>query len=91
MKIIFIFLIKLYQNLISPLIGPRCRFYPTCSKYAVDALETHSILSALFLIFLRVIKCHPFHKGGVDFVPLKLKSKRVIILNKEIPEFGIKF
>ncbi|MAP02177.1 MAG: membrane protein insertion efficiency factor YidD [Candidatus Marinimicrobia bacterium] len=63
---LLIFLIKGYQRLISPLLGPHCRFQPTCSCYGVDAIGKYGAGKGLFLLFKRVIKCHPFNKGGVD-------------------------
>lgn len=62
-------LIKGYQYCISPLIGPRCRFYPSCSHYALEAVQTHGSLRGSFLAIKRVLKCHPFHPGGFDPVP----------------------
>ena len=68
-KALFILIVKGYQKLISPLIGQRCRFYPSCSNYAVDALKTHNIFKAFYLITIRLLKCGPWHSGGLDFVP----------------------
>lgn len=62
-------LIKLYQSIISPLIGPRCRFYPTCSEYAVQAIQSYGILQGAWLTIKRLSKCHPFHPGGIDTIP----------------------
>ena len=64
-------IIKAYQLGISPLLGPRCRFYPTCSCYANEALATHGLIKGLRLSIARICKCHPFHPGGVDLVPSK--------------------
>lgn len=64
-----IFLVKVYQLCISPLIGPRCRFYPNCSQYGVEALHKHGAIKGCFLIIRRLAKCHPFHPGGIDWVP----------------------
>ena len=61
--------IKLYRFFISPILGNNCRFRPTCSQYALDALNTKTFLKALPLIIIRVSKCHPFHSGGYD--PIK--------------------
>ena len=58
--------IKLYRFFISPILGNNCRFRPTCSQYALDALNTKTFLKALPLIIIRVSKCHPFHSGGYD-------------------------
>lgn len=58
--------IQFYRFVISPFLGNNCRFHPTCSRYALDALNTKSFLKALPLIIIRVSKCHPFHSGGYD-------------------------
>jgi putative membrane protein insertion efficiency factor len=62
-------LIRLYQLCISPLLGPRCRFYPSCSAYAMQALEAHGVARGSWLAVRRICKCHPWHAGGVDLVP----------------------
>ena len=67
--------IKFYQYFISALLGPRCRFYPTCSNYTVEAIETHGAIKGLFLASKRITKCHPLHPGGVDMVPLNQKTE----------------
>ena len=64
-----IFLIQGYQYLISPLLGSRCRFYPSCSSYALEAIQEHGVLQGCYLSLRRLLKCHPFHKGGIDLVP----------------------
>lgn len=64
-------LIKVYQKLISPMIGPSCRFHPSCSYYAVQALKQHGLLIGGWLSIKRILKCHPLHPGGVDHVPPK--------------------
>lgn len=69
MTTISLYLIKLYQAVISPLLGPRCRFYPTCSQYASEAIHTHGVIKGWGLAFRRILKCHPFHSGGIDMVP----------------------
>ncbi len=62
-----LFLITFYRNVISPMKKqPSCRFYPTCSQYAFDAISRYGCLKGLFLSFKRIIKCHPFHPGGYD-------------------------
>ncbi|MGV3043043.1 membrane protein insertion efficiency factor YidD [Staphylococcus rostri] len=71
MKSIFISCIRFYQRFISPLTPPSCRFYPTCSNYAVEAIQVHGALKGSWLAIKRILKCHPFHKGGFDPVPLK--------------------
>ncbi len=62
-------LIRLYQLCISPFLGQCCRFYPTCSDYALEAVQKHGCLKGTWLAMKRVVKCHPLHKGGVDNVP----------------------
>jgi putative membrane protein insertion efficiency factor len=66
---LFIGLIKAYQYLISPLLGPSCRFHPTCSHYAVEAISEYGVLKGGYLSVRRIIKCHPLHEGGHDPVP----------------------
>ncbi|QVQ50505.1 membrane protein insertion efficiency factor YidD [Spiractinospora alimapuensis] len=58
-----------YQRFISPVLPPTCRFYPSCSAYAVQALRAHGALRGLWLTVRRLARCHPFHKGGLDPVP----------------------
>lgn len=69
MKNILLALIKLYRILISPLFPPSCRFQPTCSQYALDAVETHGVWRGSYLAINRILRCHPFHPGGYDPVP----------------------
>jgi putative membrane protein insertion efficiency factor len=66
MKTIAIALIRFYQVCISPLFPPRCRFYPTCSQYALEAVEKYGFLKGSYLAAKRILKCHPFHEGGYD-------------------------
>lgn len=69
MKKLLIGLVKFYRKHISPLHRPCCRFYPTCSQYALTALERYGALKGSFLAFKRILRCHPFSKGGYDPVP----------------------
>jgi putative membrane protein insertion efficiency factor len=62
-------LIRLYQILLSPLLGPRCRFHPSCSQYALVAIERHGPVRGGWLALRRVARCHPLHPGGEDPVP----------------------
>lgn len=62
-------LIRAYQLGISPLLGPRCRFYPSCSHYAQEALYIHGLRRGGWLALRRIARCHPWHPGGVDPVP----------------------
>lgn len=63
---VFIQLIGIYQRFISPLTGPTCRFYPTCSHYSKESIIRHGLLRGLWLTAVRIMKCHPFHPGGYD-------------------------
>jgi putative membrane protein insertion efficiency factor len=62
-------LIRGYRYLISPLLGNHCRFYPSCSHYALDAIEYHGALKGSWLAGARLLRCHPWHPGGYDPVP----------------------
>jgi putative membrane protein insertion efficiency factor len=64
-----ILLIQVYRYLLSPLIGSHCRYTPSCSQYALDAVQTHGIVKGLWLAVKRVGSCHPWHAGGYDPVP----------------------
>jgi putative membrane protein insertion efficiency factor len=68
-QVVFISLIKVYQYTLSPLLGPSCRFYPSCSEYAYQAIMRHGPIRGLLLAIKRIVRCHPFHPGGVDPVP----------------------
>jgi putative membrane protein insertion efficiency factor len=62
-------IVRVYQRLVSPLLPPSCRFYPSCSAYAVTALERHGAARGSWLAARRLARCHPFHPGGLDPVP----------------------
>lgn len=64
--------IKLYRYFLSPMLGNVCRFYPSCSSYALEAIERHGSVVGSYLTLKRLAKCHPFHEGGIDPVPEKI-------------------
>ncbi|WP_082081702.1 membrane protein insertion efficiency factor YidD [Methylocucumis oryzae] len=75
MRFVLITLIRCYQYLISPLLGSNCRFYPSCSNYSLEALKRYGVAIGLYLTLKRLLKCHPYHPGGMDPVPEKFGNK----------------
>lgn len=75
---LLLFVIKVYQKAISPLLPARCRFYPTCSSYGVHALSWHGVRGVL-LVIRRILRCHPWGGSGVDFVPVPLYRCRFVV------------
>ena len=71
MKKVLILLIRFYQKFISPMFPAKCRFYPTCSQYTLEAIKEHGAIKGTYLGIRRILKCHPFHEGGYDPVPKK--------------------
>jgi putative membrane protein insertion efficiency factor len=69
MKRFILLLIRSYKKYISPLLGNHCRFHPTCSEYTYEAIQKHGLLRGILIGTKRLLKCHPFHPGGVDPVP----------------------
>jgi putative membrane protein insertion efficiency factor len=69
-------LIRLYQWTVSPLLGPTCRFYPSCSRYAYEAIATHGAVKGCYLAARRLLRCHPWNPGGIDPVPPRGGSRR---------------
>ena len=74
MKRLLVILLRGYQLLLSPMLGQRCRFYPSCSHYAIEAINTHGAARGAWLTLRRLGKCHPWHEGGLDPVPPKASS-----------------
>ncbi|HGE71275.1 TPA: membrane protein insertion efficiency factor YidD [Candidatus Poribacteria bacterium] len=66
MKKLVLYAINIYRIFISPLLPPSCRFYPTCSMYAQEAIAVHGVIKGGWLTIKRLLKCHPFHPGGYD-------------------------
>jgi putative membrane protein insertion efficiency factor len=68
-KFILLLLLRFYRKAISPYLGNNCRFHPTCSVYAMQAIEKYGAMKGLWLAIKRIGKCHPLHPGGIDEVP----------------------
>jgi hypothetical protein len=68
-KYLLIVFVKLYKITLSPLLPPSCRHYPTCSNYAIEALDKHGLFKGSYLSIIRILKCNPFFRGGYDPVP----------------------
>jgi putative membrane protein insertion efficiency factor len=66
MKKVVIYLIQLYRKYISPMSAPKCKYTPTCSEYAIEAVEKHGVFKGGFMAFYRILRCNPFSKGGYD-------------------------
>jgi hypothetical protein len=77
MRQVLMAIIRLYQLTLSPLLGPRCRFYPSCSCYAHTAIERHGVVRGTWLGLRRLLRCHPFTAGGYDPVPDKPRRRAV--------------
>ena len=73
---ILIKFIKIYKYLISPLIGPSCRYLPTCSEYSIEALKTYGFVKGLLLSLKRIMSCHPWGNSGFDPVKKEIKAKK---------------
>ncbi len=76
MRHLLIFLVRAYRLLLSPFLGNNCRFYPSCSCYAIEALQRHGALRGSWLTLRRLSRCHPWHAGGFDPVPDVSKKGR---------------
>lgn len=91
--------IKLYKLAISPLLGPKCKFYPTCSTYAIDALLQHGLFKGTVLATYRIGRCHPWQLGGLDPVPAKGawrpdinpdgSPRSGVELDRQLTDFGV--
>ena len=69
MRALIVALIRIYQAIVSPLLGPSCRFYPSCSAYAGQAVRDYGVVRGTWLAVRRIARCHPWHPGGHDPVP----------------------
>jgi hypothetical protein len=68
-RAVLLFLVRVYRRVVSPALPPACRFYPSCSQYAETALLRHGAAKGTWLTVRRLVRCHPFHPGGIDPVP----------------------
>ena len=75
MKYILIFILRGYQKLISPYFAPRCKYYPTCSQYSIDAIREYGSIRGVFMTAWRLVRCNPFSHGGVDYAVNEVKSE----------------
>lgn len=74
MRRLSVFLISIYQVCLSPFLGNRCRFYPSCSAYAREAIEEYGVIKGSAMAARRLSRCHPWHEGGVDPVPPRTQT-----------------
>ncbi|RJP29353.1 MAG: membrane protein insertion efficiency factor YidD [Candidatus Omnitrophota bacterium] len=72
---VVIWLLQLYKRWISPYLGSVCRFHPTCSAYAIEVFSSFGVIKGSWLTFKRLLKCHPFHPGGIDLPPCLPETK----------------
>lgn len=82
-----IVLVRGYQRFISPLKQPSCRYYPTCSAYMIKAIQVHGAFKGMLMGIARILRCHPFAKAGLDYVPLKFSLKKNGI-DREEPDYS---
>ncbi|MDR0300448.1 MAG: membrane protein insertion efficiency factor YidD [Streptococcaceae bacterium] len=76
MKKVLIFLVQGYKRWISPMLPPSCRYYPTCSTYMIQAIQKHGAFKGLLMGTARIMRCHPFVHGGMDYVPDHFSLRR---------------
>ena len=76
MKYLLLTIIRFYQRFISPMFPPTCRFQPTCSQYGFEAVTHYGVIKGGWMTMKRILKCHPFHRGGFDPVPIKEDNRK---------------
>ncbi|MBM4207935.1 MAG: membrane protein insertion efficiency factor YidD [Gammaproteobacteria bacterium] len=76
MRLILVAVLRFYKYFISPVLGNNCRFYPSCSTYAMESLNRHGVIKGVYLTVKRLLKCHPYHEGGIDLVPEKFGNNK---------------
>lgn len=86
MKKFLIYLVRGYQRFISPSFPPSCRYYPTCSNYMIRAIQVHGAVKGTLMGTARILRCHPFVRGGIDYVPKNFKLTRNTV-DKEQPDY----
>ena len=86
MKKFLIYLVRGYQRFISPAFPPSCRYYPTCSNYMIRAIQVHGDVKGTLMGTARILRCHPFVRGGIDYVPKNFKLTRNTV-DKEQPDY----
>lgn len=89
MKKILVAIVRFYQRFISPAFPPSCRYYPTCSNYMIRAIQVHGAFKGTLMGTARILRCHPFVKGGIDYVPLNYQLTRNK-KDKEMPNYDEK-
>ncbi|MDU3908051.1 MAG: membrane protein insertion efficiency factor YidD [Citrobacter portucalensis] len=85
---VLIALIRVYQRLISPLLGPHCRFTPTCSSYGIEALRRFGVIKGSWLTVKRVLKCHPLHPGGDGFATQSFSHRFAVRVFHDLASLG---
>lgn len=82
----FLLLIKGYQYFLSPLIGTQCRFHPSCSNYAYQAIEQYGLVKGSFFTLKRLLRCHPWAKGGIDEIPQYITHQSIHCHSQNTPD-----
>lgn len=81
-----IMIVRGYQRFISPLFQPSCRYYPTCSSYMIKAIQVHGAIKGSTMGIFRILRCNPFARGGIDYVPVYFSLKKNLV-DEEEPDY----